>query len=154
LQLAFRHLRVLWRAERVIAETRLRIMLRRSMLYALAGLIAVFGLGMLNVAAYFFLAAHWGAIWAALAAALGDFVIALVVVLIALAARPGPEMTAALELRDISIDGLETELGPLQERFAWLSRVARDPLDSVLPALLVPLITSIIRSLRKSKPAD
>jgi len=109
LQLAFRHLRVLWRAERIIAETRLRIMLRRSMLYALAGLIAVFGLGMLNVAAYFFLVAYWGTIWAALAAALGDFVIALVVVLIALAARPGPEMTAALELRDISVDGLEND---------------------------------------------
>ena len=154
MQLAFRHLRVLWRAERVIAETRLRIMLRRSMLYALAGLIAVFGLGMLNVAAYFFLAALWGAIWAALAAALGDFVIAMVVIAVALAARPGPEMTAALELRDIAVDGLETELAPLQERFAWLSRVARDPIDSVLPALLVPLITSIVRSLRKSKPAD
>ena len=53
MQLAFRHLRILWRAERVIAETRLRILLRRSMLYALAGLIAVFGLAMLNVAAFY-----------------------------------------------------------------------------------------------------
>jgi hypothetical protein len=154
LQLAVRHLRILWRAERIIAETRLRIMLRRSMLYALAGLIAVFGLGMLNVAAFLILESHWGPVWASLIAALGDFVIVVVVVLIALAIRPGPEMTAALELRDISVDGLEAELAPLQERFAWLSRAARDPLDTVLPAILVPLITSIIRSLRKSKPAD
>ena len=105
MQLAFRHLRILWRAERVIAETRLRVMLRRSMLYALAGLIAVFGLGMLNVAAFLVLELHWGPIWAALAAALGDFVIAVVIVGVALATRPGPEMTAALELRDISVDG-------------------------------------------------
>jgi hypothetical protein len=151
LQLILRHLRVLWRAERVIAEARLRIVLRRSMLYAFAGLIAVFGLGMLNVAAYFFLAAHWGAIWAALAAALGDFVIAALVVGVALATRPGPEMASALELREISVEGLEAELAPLQERFAWLTRATRDPLDTVLPAILVPLVTSIVRGLRKSK---
>jgi hypothetical protein len=153
LQLAFRHLRILWRAERVIAETRLRVMLRRSMLYALAGLIAVFGLGMLNVAAFLVLESHWGPIWAALAAALGDFVIAVVIVGVALATRPGPAMTAAVELRDIAVDGLEAELAPLQERLAWLSRAARDPLDTMLPAILVPLITSIVRSLRKNKPS-
>ena len=152
MQLVFRHLRVLWRAERIIAETRLRVLLRRSMLYAFAGLIAVFGLAMLNVAAYFFLAAYWGAVWAALAAALGDLVIALIVVLIAFAIRPGPELPAARELRDVSIEGLEAELGPLQDRFAWLSRAARDPFDTVLPAILIPLITSIVRGLRKSKP--
>jgi hypothetical protein len=151
-QIVFRHLRILWRAERIIAETRLRVLLRRSMLYAFAGLIAVFGLAMLNVAAYFFLRTYWGPIWAALAAALGDLVIALVMVLIALAIRPGPELPAALELRDISMQGLEAELGPLQDRFAWLSRAARDPFDTVLPAILIPLITSIMRGLRKSKP--
>ena len=143
---------MLWRAERIIAETRLRVLLRRSMLYALAGLIAVFGLAMLNVAAYFFLRGLWGPIWAALAAALGDLVIALIVVLIALAVRPGPELPAAIELRDMSIEGLEGELGPLQERFAWLGRAARDPFDTVLPAILIPLVTSIMRGLRKSKP--
>ena len=154
MQLAFRHLRILWRAERVIAETRLRVLLRRSILYALAGLIAVFGLGMLDVAAFLFLEAQWGPIWAALAAALGDFVIAAVIVGIALATRPGAEMTGALELRDISVEGLEAELAPLQEQFAWFSRAARDPLNSMLPAILVPLITSVVRSLRKSKPVD
>ncbi len=152
MQTVFRHLRVFWRAERIIAETRLRVLLRRSMLYALAGLIAVFGLAMLNVAAYFFLRGLWGPIWAALAAALGDLIIALVVVLMALAVRPGPELPAAIELRDMSIEGLEGELGPLQERFAWLGRAARDPFETVLPAMLIPLITSIMRGLRKNKP--
>jgi len=150
-QLVLRHLRVLWRAERIIAEARLRIALRRSMLFAFAGLIAVFGLGMLNVAAYFFLAAYWGSVWAAAAAALGDFVIAVVVVAVALAVRPGPELPAAIELRDVSMQGLEAELAPLQDRFTWLSRAARDPFDTVLPAILIPLITSIVRGLRKSK---
>jgi hypothetical protein len=151
-QIVFRHLRVLWRAERIIAETRLRVLLRRSMLVALAGLIAVLGLAMLNVAAYFFLRGLWGPIWAAFAAALGDLVIALIVVLVALAIRPGPELPAALELRDVSMQGLEQELGPLQDRFAWLGRAARDPFDTVLPAIVIPLVTSIMRGLRKGKP--
>ena len=121
------------------------------MLYALAGLIAVFALGMLNVAAFLYLETVWGPVWAAIAAALGDFVLAAIVAGVALATRPGPEVTAALELRDAAVEGLEAELGPLQERFAWLTRAARDPLDTMLPAILVPLITSIVRSLRKDK---
>ena len=151
MQLILRHLRVLLRAERIIAETRLRVLLRRSMLYAFAGLIAVFGLAMLNVAAYFFLRGLWGPIWAAFAAALGDFVIAMIVVLIALTVRPGAELPAAIELRDVSMQGLEAEIGPLQDRFAWVTRAARDPFETVLP-MLIPLITSILRGLRKNKP--
>jgi hypothetical protein len=125
----------------------------RAVLYGLAGLIAVFGLGMLNVAAFFILQAYWGPVWAALAAALGDFVIAIIVVLIALAARPGTELTAAVELRDTAMEGLESELAPLQERLGFFSRMARDPLETILPTLLVPLITAIVRSLRRDKSA-
>jgi len=39
----FRHVRVLWRAEGTIAEARLQIAMRRSVLYVLAGLIALLG---------------------------------------------------------------------------------------------------------------
>lgn len=149
----FRHLRVLWRIESAIAEARLRASMRRSVLYAFAGLIAVFGLGMLNVAAFFALEPHWGPLWAAVAAALGDFVLAAVVAGVAQAARPSPNMSTAVELRQAAIDGIEAELSALQEPIAWLSRAARNPLDAALPAIMVPLITAIIRSLRKNKPS-
>ena len=128
------------------------MLLRRSMLYALAGLIAVFGLAMLNVAAYFFLRDLGPGLGGACRRARRP--------------RPGadrcghragnaagPGAAGALELRDVAIEGLEAELGPLQERFAWLSRAARDPFDTVLPAILVPLITAIVRGLRKDKPS-
>jgi hypothetical protein len=153
LQRAFRHARVFWRAERVIAETRLRLVLRRALLFALAGLIAVIGLGMLNVAAFLLLRMYWGPVWAAFTVALGDFVIAALVALIALVSRPGAELASAVELRDAAVDGLEAELAPLQERLGWFSRVARDPLETMLPAILIPLITAIVRSLRRDKSA-
>jgi hypothetical protein len=112
----FRRLRVLWRVESVIAETRLRVMMRRYVLYAFAVLIAAFGLSLLNVAAFVGLEPRWGPMWAALAAALGDLVLALVVVGMVLAAKPGSELNSVLELRQAAIDGIEAELGLLQER--------------------------------------
>jgi hypothetical protein len=146
----FRHLRVLWRVESVIAQIQLRIATRRYALYACAALIGAFGLSMLNVAAFLGLEPRWGPMWAALATALGDFVAAIVTAGIALAGRPGPELNSALELRQATIDGIETEFGPLQERLGWVSRLARDPLDTALPAILVPLITAIVRGLRRT----
>ena len=66
--------------------------------------------------------------------------------------RPSSELSTALELRQASIDGIEAELDPLQERLGWLGKIARDPLDAAMPAILVPLITAIVRGLRKKTP--
>ena len=70
----------------------LRSVMRRTGLFAFAGLIAVFGLAMLNVAAYFALAPIWGDALAMLAVAVADFVIAgiLIAIAAATATRPRP----------------------------------------------------------------
>jgi len=148
----FRHASVLWRAEGTIAEARLQIAMRRYVLYALAGLIAVFGLGMLNLAAFFAAQALWGPIWAAIAAALGDFIVALIVAGIGgLSARLGAHLNTALDMRQAALDCIDAEFTAMQEPFAWLSRAARNPIDTALPAALVPVITAIVRGLRKDK---
>ena len=151
LQRIFRHVRVLWRVEGTIAQARFGLTMRRSVLYALAGLIAVFGLGMLNVAAFFAFQSSWGPVWAAVAAALGDFVVAAVVVAIALTTKPGPHFNAALEMRQSALDGIDAEIVELQHPFAWLSRGAHNTIDAALPAILIPLVTAILRSLRRKK---
>ncbi len=151
MQSLFRHLRILCRIESTIAEIRLRALTRRAVLYSLAGLVALFGLGMLNVAAFFALEPHLGATWAAFAVAGGDFVLAIVALLVATAARPGPELNTALELRQAAIENLEAEFAVLQESLAWFSRAARNPLNTALPAVIIPLVTAIIRGLRRNK---
>lgn len=148
-----RHLRVLWRVESAITEMRLRLVIRRGVLCVMAALFAALALGMANVAAYFGLEPLWGAMWAAIAVALGDFLLALVCVGIALAVKPGPEYATALELRRAAIEGAEAEVSPALGRFGWLSRLTRDPIEAALPAILVPLITAIVRGIRKDKPA-
>ncbi len=139
MQRVIRHIRVLWRLETGIAEARLRIIVRRSILLILAGLIALFGLCMLNVAAFLALQSRWGPVWAATTMALGDFVIAIAVAGIAVAAKASSELKSALELRRAAVDGIEEEFSRLRDQIA-------------LPLILVPLITAIIRGMRKSKP--
>jgi len=147
-----RHLRVLLRVESTIAEMRLRLVMRRSVFCVMAALFAVLGVGMLNVAAFFGLQPLWGALWAAIATAAGDLGLALFCAGIALAMKPGPELHTALELRRAAIEGAEAELSPALARFGWLSRLTRDPIEAALPAILVPLITAIVRGIRKNKP--
>jgi len=149
-----RHLRVLLRVETAIAEIRLRLAVRRGVLCGLAGVFAALAVGMLNVAAYLGLEPLWGAMWAAIATALGDLVVALICVAVALAMKPGAELDTALELRRAALDGVEAEVSPALSRFGWLSRLTRDPVEAALPALLMPLITAIIRGMRKAKSSE
>ena len=149
MQTMFRDLRILWRAERIIVETQLRLAARRTALAAAALLIGILGLGMLNFAAYVALAPLWGLAWAAFAVAVADLVVAGLVLLIAGAARPGPEHAAAVELRDMSIQELDTELAPLKNRLSALTRASRGPsLEATLPTLLVPLVAAVLRAVK------
>jgi len=60
-----KHLRVLWRTDRIIADIPMRHLLVGLGLRAFAALIAAFGLLMLELSAYFALVQIWSAIYAA-----------------------------------------------------------------------------------------
>jgi hypothetical protein len=79
-----KHLRVLWRTDRIIADIRMQHLLVSMGLRALAALIAAFGLLMLELAAYFALVQFWNAISAA--AILGAVNFAIAAALFAIAA--------------------------------------------------------------------
>jgi membrane protein implicated in regulation of membrane protease activity len=81
-----KHLRVLWRTDRIIADIRMRHLLVGFGLRAFAALIATFGLLMLELSAYFALVQIWSAISAAAILGAVNFVIAAL--LFVIAARP------------------------------------------------------------------
>ena len=141
-----KNLRVLWRTDRIIAEIRMRHMLVGLGLRAFAALIAAFGLLMLELSAYFALVQVWSAISAAAILGALNFVIAAI--LFALAARPPAEreLELATEIHGSSVDALQLEARALQSE---LSGMIHHPLNGVLPLLIVPLITVIIKSLKK-----
>lgn len=142
-----KHLRVLWRTDRIIADLRMRHLLVGLGLRAFAALIAAFGLLMLELAAYFALVQYWNAISAAAILGVVNFVIAGI--LFAIAAKPpaGRELELATEIHSSSIDALQLEARALQSQ---VSGAIHRPLNGVLPLLIVPLITIIIKSLKKS----
>ena len=145
-----KHLRVLWRTDRVIADIRMRHLLVGLGLRAFAALIAAFGLLMLELSAYFALVQIWSAIYAAAILGAVNFVIAAL--LFAIAARPpsGRELELANEIHDASVDALQIEARALQSH---VSGVIHNPLHGILPLLIIPLITIIVKSLKKPTAA-
>ena len=143
-----KHLRALWRTDRIIAEIRMRHMLVGLGLRAFAALIAAFGLLMLELSAYFALVQIGSAILAAAILGAANFVIAAV--LFILGGRPpaGRELELATEIHGSAVEALQVEARSLQSQFTGM---VQHPLNSVLPLVLVPLITIIVKSLKKSR---
>ena len=146
-----RNLRVLWRTDRIIAEIRMRHMLIGLGLRAFAALIAAFGLLMLELSAYFALVQIWTAISAAAILSALNFVIAAVLFVIAGRPPGGRELELANEIHDPSVDALQLEARMAQ---AQVTGMIHHPLNGIPPTLIVPLITIIIRSLKKPAAAQ
>jgi hypothetical protein len=163
-----RHLQALAKVESLIAHTRLSLAARRLVLLTLAGLIAVFGLGMADLAAFFELQISLGNVWAAAIVALADFAIAGALALYAASTKPGPEMQLALEVRALAINSLQDDARELEAGARAVSQQIREvkdtisgfvssPFDAAARRLLLPAVIGIIRGLRtrhdKTDPA-
>ncbi len=135
-----RHARVLFRAESLIIEIKLRSAMRRAGLAAFAGLIAVFGLAMLNVAAFFALAPMWGDALAMLAVAIVDFIIAGILLAVASRDPASRDLEFATELRDQAMEGIETESKIAADRLVHRPVEVAGGLSSILFSLLMGFI--------------
>jgi hypothetical protein len=145
-----RHLRALWRAEMLIAQIKLAALLKRSGLMVFAGLIAVFGLATLNFAAYRALTPLWGEVWALVAVALGDFVIAGILILIAARTSDAPDLALANELRDQAIAALELDARlAVDEVTGFVRRPVQ--LAGSASAILASIITALLRTRRRNR---
>ncbi|ULK99294.1 phage holin family protein [Bradyrhizobium sp. I71] len=145
-----KHLRVLWRTDRIIADIRLRHLLIGLGLRAFAALIAAFGLLMLELSAYFALVQIWSAIAAAAILGAVNFVIAAVLFVIAGRAPSGRDIELANEIHGASIEALQLEARALQ---AQVTGAVHHPLSTIVPVLL-PLIAIIIKNLRTPAKAS
>ncbi len=157
-----RDLRLLWRADSLIGKIWLNVMVRRFGLFLFAGLIAVFGLGMMNVAGFYALQGSAGSVWAAAIVAVADFVLASMVMLAGKHSAPGPELNLVLEVRKMAIESFQANARDLQvtlDAFRQEVRETKDtitgfvhnPLDVAVQKLLVPSAVSIVKGLRLRK---
>jgi hypothetical protein len=157
-----RDLQVLRKADVLIAKIWLNILLRRAGLYAFAGLIAVFGLGMANVAAFYALEPAIGPVGAAAIVALSDLVIAAIVLLAASKTRPGAELELALNVRQMAVESMQADARDLKLAIdavcdevkavkANIIQLVHNPLDAAAQKLLIPAALSLLRGLRSKK---
>jgi hypothetical protein len=157
-----RDLQVLRKADFLIGKIWLGVLARRFGLFVFAGLIAVFGLGMANVAGFYALQVSAGPIWGAAIVAIVDLVIAAVVLLVAANARPGPEIELAFDVRKMALDSIQVDARDLKltidalgqeirEVKANIVGFAHNPLDVAMEKLLIPAALSIIKGMRSKK---
>ena len=142
-----RNLRALFKADTAIADIRLQHLLVSFGLKAVAALIALFGLLMVEFAAYFTLVQTWTVIASALTLAAINFLIAGAVLLLAKKRPLSRELDLAHEVHDAAVRNIQAEFVAFPtEATALLSR----PIERLLPSLIVPMITIGLRALRKS----
>ena len=156
------NIRILWRAERLRAEARLRDATHKMSLLALAALVGVFALGMLNVGAFFALVPSQGSSMAAFWVAAADAILALALVVLAVSRRSRPEMELIEEVRDTALANLEEEAAALQAQIADARReiadlarsvksFSRDPLGALSPTMLLPLLKTVLGFLKDAR---
>lgn len=157
-----RNLRVLWRAEAIIADIRVRQMAMGLGLRGAAAFLIVFSFLMGSLAAFFALERVWGPIWAAAAIGLFSLLVAGVLLLVAARAKPRREMELAQEVRNSALQALEVDALAVQQHLSEIREeirgvrqviagVARNPLDNLLPSLIVPVAGAIVKGLKKSE---
>jgi len=147
-----RVLRLYLRSELLVGEIRLKVQVRKLSLLFFATLIALIALVFLNIAAYQWLLAGWGAIMAPFILAIANIVLAILLVVMAAFTRPGPDLAAARELRDLTSATLESELQANPAAAALGSIAGINGFKGWDNArFLVPIISMIIRSLRRRK---
>ena len=157
-----RDMRQLREADTLLGQLWLRLTVRRSGLYVLAGLIATLGLGMGNFAWYLGLTISLGPIWAAATLALADFIIATAVFAFATTSELGLDLDAALRDRQKAVDAIEVDSRQVRETIDGLRQEVREirdnvaafvhnPLDTAAQKLLIPAAMSVLNGLRSGK---
>lgn len=149
-----RNASVVLKSERLIARRRIAVLRTQSGLLALAGVAAAVGLLATNAAIYFKLAETMSQASAAGWLAAGNFVLAVLLVVIAGRINADADVAAAEELRDLAMADLETEVTSMVAQVQGLASavgaVRRDPLGAALPGLAGAIIAAILKARKKS----
>ena len=143
-----RNITTIYRTERLIARRRLAVVQNQTIMMALAGVVAMIGLILLNVCFYFILSDWLSPAGAAAILAVLNLILAGLLASGAGRLNVEQEIAPAVEVRDMAISDLEAEIeqlgGDLRQVTSALTSIPRDPFGS-LTTLLVPILASILK---------
>jgi hypothetical protein len=155
-----RSLKVVWRSERLLIANEFRLTMQKMQLSALAGLVGILGLVMINLAGFFALVPDMGQSLAALCVGAVDLVLAILLIFRSGSLKPAPEVELIKEVRAMAFDDVEEELSLAEAEVKALKHevqaFVRNPLDRLLPAAIEPLLEAVFRGMaaRRKKTQD
>lgn len=148
-----RNLSIILRAERLIAQRRMAVLRRQTVMMGAAGIVGLLGLIMLDGAAYFALVEHLSRPMSALIVSLVNIVFAAILVSMAHNQNAEQEVASVAEVRDMAVADLEMELQSAAEEAKSIAQnlqsAARDPLGMIAPGLLSALVAALVKALKK-----
>lgn len=148
-----RNLSIIVRSEKLIARRQLAAIGRRAGILGAAAILGAMALIMLDIAGYLALAAVMAPAWAALLVALVNVVLAVLLVAISGNLTAERDIREVCEVRDMAIADLESEVvlatAEARDLAAALRKLARDPWGSMGSSLLGPLLSILLKALKK-----
>ncbi|MGI9373143.1 MAG: hypothetical protein ACR2OJ_11655 [Hyphomicrobiales bacterium] len=156
-----RHIKLLWNAERMLGEIKLKLLVNKIILLSVAALFGLFALAMINLACFFALEPRFGSAGAAALVAFGDLIITIMLAFIAQRLAPGNEAEIVNEVREMALADIESEARAVQGELrmvrdeivglrSTVTRIIEHPLEALAPKIAVPLIAAIMQLLKSS----
>lgn len=148
-------LKVYWRSERLLRQNDFRLGAKKIQFNAMAGLVALFGLVMLTLAAFFAVAPYWGNALAALAVGGIDLLLAGALIGYAQSLKPGEEIGMVTEVRDMALRAMEDEVALAEAELVSLTNqvrtFVRNPARALLPGAASLVTSAVVRGLSSGK---
>lgn len=146
-------LRVLAKADAMIAEAAFKARVWQFALCGIALAIAVFGLGMIGMAIFLALQDVWGTMWAAVAVGLGSFVLAGLIVALSSYRRPARDLQLAQDMHKMALDSLVEEARLAGSDIASIQGLVRSAAKGTLIGTIAPVVRLLLRWLSRSGAA-
>jgi len=157
-----RNIRVIVRSEGILARSQVQLASRKLVLVTVAAIAALFALGLLNIAAFFALELVVDEIWAALILGAANFVLAGIIVLVAVNLGPGSDAEMARDFRDMAITEIENQVSSVEQNILQLRAeltglgetalgFVKSPTQLIASGIAIAAITAITRLLKAGK---
>lgn len=143
-----RNLRILLKADLIIAELAMRRLATRSALFIFAGIIAAFALGMFGFAGFLLLEEAYGTKAAAAISGGVGLAVALVLILVASGIKPGREDEVATQVHEAALQAVSAELKVVGGQAQRLAAFVRSPFDTAVPSIALAIFSYVMKLLR------
>jgi hypothetical protein len=151
MQTLTKSVKVLFKAERILARERLFHEVFKSQFKALAVLIAIIGVVMLSISLFFALSTPFGNAVAALIVGVSNFALAAMILFAASSMKPSRTYDMAQTIRDGAIDDIETDVQEIADELkavrADIHALVHRPPAALVPSMVVPAVEAALKGL-------